>query len=116
MKKGNTILIALAIIAGILILKKAKGAAASPLELNTDEDIDRGIAPAPADGKGDVDMDGYVTMNDSNLVQQFILGTRIPTTEEFRRADMNGDGRISVADMTAISRYILASGQSGLSI
>lgn len=60
----------------------------------------------PCDGIGDPDMDGYVTDADIALLEQFIMGTITPTAEEFRRADVNGDGLLNALDMTLMERYI----------
>ena len=61
---------------------------------------------APADGRGDVDMDGWVTQADVNLIQQIILGTFTPTAEQFRRADIKVDGLVNAIDLVATKRYI----------
>ena len=61
---------------------------------------------APADGRGDIDMDGLVTENDLALLMDFITTVRTPTDEEFRRADVNCDGTLNTLDVTLLERYI----------
>ncbi len=62
--------------------------------------------PAPANGFGDINQDGYVTDKDIALLEKIMLATYIPTSEEFRRADVNTDGEIDINDYLLIENYI----------
>ena len=56
--------------------------------------------------KGDVNLDGRVSIDDITDMIDYILGTEVsPFSEE--NADMNEDGLIAIADITAIIDYIL---------
>ena len=67
--------------------------------------------PAPSNGVGDVNMDGFVDAHDVDAVERIILGlpdlaTGLPyTSEQLRRADANGDGAVDIGDVVAIERY-----------
>ena len=61
--------------------------------------------PAPASGIGDVDMDGFVGQSDATAVQRIVMGILVPTAEQLRRADANGDGEVNIGDVIAIERY-----------
>lgn len=56
--------------------------------------------------KGDVDGDGYVTMNDYSLVQDHVSQTT-PITDpaKLEAADVNDDGQITMTDATLIQDY-----------
>ena len=57
--------------------------------------------PAGPLGMGDVDMDGWVSVWDYNLIQQYRFGQVGFTDEQFRRADINNDGVISIMDYSS---------------
>ena len=65
-----------------------------------------GGRPAPVSGRGDLDMDGQVSYADRDLLQQYIYGLALLTSEQKRRADANQDGYIDIGDVVAIERYI----------
>ena len=68
----------------------------------------------PCDSYGDVDNDGYVSLNDLSLIEIYLsIGwvppvSNVPITEsEFiRRADIDGDGVIGQSDLDAIWNYV----------
>jgi hypothetical protein len=57
--------------------------------------------PAGLLGMGDVDMDGWVSQLDYELIKQYISGQVEFTDEQFRRADINKDGEISIMDYSS---------------
>jgi PKD repeat protein len=69
----------------------------------------------PCDSYGDVDDDGYVTIDDYDLVRSYVGGgwdavkskTSLTSEEEFkRRADIDGDDKVSFFDSVFIDHYI----------
>lgn len=66
-----------------------------------------GAKKSPCGGVGDPNMDGWVSQADIALTQQFIMGTITPTAEQFRRADVNGDGMVNMGDVIRMERYLL---------
>lgn len=62
--------------------------------------------PAPANGFGDINQDGYVNDADIELLNKIMLGTYTPTAEQIRRADVNVDGNINIVDYLMIEKYI----------
>jgi hypothetical protein len=69
----------------------------------------------PCDSYGDVDDDGYVTVDDYDLVHSYVEGgwdavkskTDLASEEEFkRRADIDGDDEVSFSDSVFIDHYI----------
>ena len=54
--------------------------------------------PAGPNGMGDIDMDGWVSRWDYDLVQQIRFGQGEFTEEQVRRADINHDGVVSLSD------------------
>jgi uncharacterized delta-60 repeat protein len=69
----------------------------------------------PCDSYGDVDDDGYVTIDDYDLVRSYAEGgwdavkgkTSLTSEEEFkRRADIDGDDEVSFDDSVFIDHYI----------
>lgn len=73
--------------------------------------------PEPQFIYGDVDMDGFVTIQDATMIQKMGLGiiTDEPTTDEeieklmlaFVLADVNDDGRVSILDVTYVQKYLV---------
>ncbi len=59
---------------------------------------------SPCNSYGDVDNDTYVTQEDFTLVNNYLSGATF-TEEQKRRADINGDGRVDILDLTAINSY-----------
>ena len=55
---------------------------------------------------GDVDMDGDIDLDDSDLVQQYCLEYITLTEEQIKRADVTGDGNVSAADSGNIVTYV----------
>jgi hypothetical protein len=53
--------------------------------------------------KGDCDGDGTLTMTDVEIVQKLILGTQEHDETSKMVCDVNGDGRVSVADLVLIN-------------
>lgn len=65
--------------------------------------------------KGDVDGDGYVTMNDYSLVQDHVSRTT-PITDptKLEAADVNDDGQITMTDATLIQDYWMGTSSQAL--
>lgn len=55
---------------------------------------------------GDVDMDGVVTEKDAVLIARACAGQAYLSPEQLRRADVNGDGKVTVGDALEISNYL----------
>lgn len=62
---------------------------------------------APPDGLGDVNGDGWVDSTDVGLIQQHLATLIILTSEQRRRADVDGNGVINIVDVLMVSYYIL---------
>ena len=56
---------------------------------------------------GDVNMDGVITIVDSQFIAQYVAGNRTFTDDQKWRADVNGDGMISSSDAEYISNYVV---------
>ena len=59
----------------------------------------------PCNNFGDVDLDGFVTENDSDLVFQYDMGLAVLSQEQIIRADVDGDGNVTVTDGNLILQY-----------
>ena len=57
--------------------------------------------------KGDVNLDGNVTLADVALIQKYLLGIKNFNTAVSQLADLNGDGRVTLADAVIIQRSFL---------
>ncbi len=55
---------------------------------------------------GDVDLNGTVNATDTNLMLRYIVGSATFSSEQKKRADVNGDGKINVVDSILIQQYI----------
>ena len=55
---------------------------------------------------GDMNGDGFITIEDATLLQKISLGLLEPTNVQFYCADVNGDGNISIRDVTLVQKYI----------
>jgi hypothetical protein len=62
----------------------------------------------PPDGTdfGDIDDDGLVTEDDITLIGEYLLDLREFTEEEFKRANLFGDGICSIQNILLIESYI----------
>ena len=61
------------------------------------------LSSCPLMVKGDVDLDGKVTNNDSILLQQY-LSDKHSVTINYLNGDMNKDGKITIADVVALNK------------
>lgn len=67
----------------------------------------RGYNPAlPASAKGDVNEDGYVNMEDANLILNHVRGNRSASLVE-QLADIDGDGTVSINDANEVVNIYL---------
>lgn len=55
---------------------------------------------------GDLDLNGKVSVTDLSTVKQAVVGKISLTPDEKKRADVNGDGKITSTDVLLIMRYI----------
>lgn len=55
---------------------------------------------------GDINGDGYITINDVNLLRQEILNNRKFTAAEIAVSDVNNDGKVDNADVEIIEKQI----------
>lgn len=63
----------------------------------------------PCGNYGDVNDDGYVTKEDSDMVSDYVVGNIPLTPEQKEHADVNADGIVDINDARIIGRY--AAGQ-----
>ena len=56
---------------------------------------------------GDVSGDGVVTLKDASLIQRALLGNLTLTEKQQKAADIVNDGKITVADVVAVLRYLV---------
>ena len=56
--------------------------------------------------KGDVDLDGKITIKDATLVQCYIAKYEKFTDKQLELADFNGDSTVNIADATAIQCFV----------
>jgi hypothetical protein len=66
-----------------------------------------GMAPAPGSVKGDADLDGALNVSDAVTVLKAAVGELLPTPEQVRAADVNGDTRVDVQDAVKILKVIV---------
>ncbi len=55
---------------------------------------------------GDINGDGYITINDASLLRQEIAGKRTFTAAEIKISDMNGDGKVDNTDVALIEKKL----------
>ena len=55
---------------------------------------------------GDVDLDGTLDINDVTLIQKYVAHIVTFTDTQRLVADVNGDGKISIEDATALQDLI----------
>ena len=55
---------------------------------------------------GDLDLDGKITVDDATLLQRAAVDYVRMTDTQTALADTNGDGRVSVLDVTCVQKYI----------
>jgi len=60
---------------------------------------------APCNNYGDINLDGFVTEEDSELAGNIAVGLITPANEQFLRADVDFDGDVDVLDASSISQY-----------
>ena len=61
---------------------------------------------------GDVNGDGFVTISDVTILNDYLLGSGIQI--DMLAADVNGDGQISIADATSLIDMLLGGGAKGV--
>lgn len=63
--------------------------------------------PGSVSVSGDINADGQVDAADYLLLNQFVLGIRIPAVAEQAAADLNQDGQLTAGDLMILSRILL---------
>jgi hypothetical protein len=63
------------------------------------------VVGAPA--SGDLDGDGYVTMNEALIVAQAVVGSATLDAQQRAAVDMDGDGAITMTDVLLVMRKAL---------
>ena len=58
-------------------------------------------------GRGDVDEDGRISINDATIVQQYLAGMKQFTKAQRRWSDVNNDGVVNIDDATCLQRMLL---------
>lgn len=66
-----------------------------------------GVSSTTSFVKGDVNLDGSVTLADVAFIQKYLLGMKSFNAAVSQLADLNGDGRVSLADAVTIQRSLL---------
>lgn len=66
-----------------------------------------GSKPADGLGVGDVNGDGYITIVDATMIQQYISSQIKLTDEQIAQCDFDFDGRITVTDTTCMQKYLV---------
>ncbi len=64
------------------------------------------VTAAKSTVTGDVDGDGFATLNDAQLIFDYVSGTGSLTRDELSAADIDGDGRVTVADAAQLFHYV----------
>ena len=65
-----------------------------------------GSKRSPCPPLGDVDGDGFISLNDANLILSAVAGITVLSPEQLRRADVNRDCQVTAIDATAILRLL----------
>jgi hypothetical protein len=57
---------------------------------------------------GDVNGSSSITSDDSSIVYDYLMGSSVSFSDEYGRlaADVDGDGIVTVLDLSLINRYI----------
>lgn len=61
---------------------------------------------ATSSKKGDVDLDGKISINDVTAIQQYLVGLSSFNAEQNGAADVNSDSKIDITDVSEIQKYI----------
>ncbi len=59
-----------------------------------------------SDRRGDVNLDGKITMQDNALIRSYIAGLTELTAAQLQYADVNKDGKVDMKDAFQIRRYV----------
>lgn len=65
-----------------------------------------GNKPANGLNVGDVNGDGYITIADATLIQQYVSSQIELTDEQISQCDFDFDGQITIMDTTCIQKYL----------
>lgn len=61
--------------------------------------------------RGDVDLDGEISIMDSTLIQKYFVQMVTFTEEQIICGDFNEDGVFDITDATAIQQYLISGSQ-----
>lgn len=61
--------------------------------------------PSGKHGYGDVTGDNMISMDDANLIAEFVAGLKTPTASQRLQADVNNDKSVSMVDATLVGQY-----------
>ncbi|MFH0740051.1 MAG: dockerin type I domain-containing protein, partial [bacterium] len=64
------------------------------------------LAPLPCGQYGDVNQNGYVTKEDSDLILNYVAGKAYPASDQVENADVSGDGSVASNDASLVLQYI----------
>ncbi len=65
------------------------------------------ICEIPICGAGDVNHDDIVNQEDIILLQKYLLNSEIFSLEQFRAADLNGDGNVNIFDSIILKKNVI---------
>jgi hypothetical protein len=77
-----------------------------PFSIVSSAPASSGVKTPPCDGYGDVNLDGYVTQDDADLVLRYVSALTNFTPEQIRRADVDGRDGVTAVDALLITRYV----------
>jgi hypothetical protein len=77
-----------------------------PFSIVSSAPTSSGVKTPPCDGYGDVNLDGYVTQDDADLVLRYVVLLTNFTPEQIRRADVDGRDGVTAVDALLITRYV----------
>jgi hypothetical protein len=77
-----------------------------PFSIISSTPTSSGLKTPPCDGYGDVNLDGYVTQDDADLVLRYVVALTNFTPEQIRRADVDGKDGVTAVDALLITRYV----------
>ena len=66
-----------------------------------------GNKPANGLGIGDVNGDGYISILDATMIQQYVSSQIQLTDEQIAQCDFDFDGQVTVMDTTCMQKYLV---------
>ena len=87
-----------------IITKEQADAVIAAYDNNTN--LCAGSKTPPCGNYGDVDDDGVVDSSDYQMIADYVVGKITLTPDQLTRADVTGDGNVTMADALWVQRYI----------